>query len=126
MEYNNYNFKRMKGKKFDLGKPPVTQMLKQFPRAIKAVAAVSEYGHKKYGEAENDNRWDNWEHVENAEFRYAQAKGRHLLEEEGEYDKESGHLHLAHTAWNTLAELELRLRKKEKEGVVKKKKKCKK
>lgn len=99
----------MKGKKFDTDKAPVTQFLRQFPLAIAYVAKVSEYGHYKYGEKEDGEKWDNWKKVENAKFRYEQALGRHLLEKDGEKDTESGFYHLAHDAWNALAILQLKL-----------------
>jgi len=98
----------MKGKKFDSGKPPVTQFLRQFPKAIAYLSKLSEYGHNKYGEEEDNEKWDNWKKVENGKFRYEQALGRHLLEENGEVD-ESGFLHIAHTAWDAIAALELEL-----------------
>lgn len=98
----------MKGKKFDEGKAPVTQFLRQFPKAIAYLAKLSEYGHNKYGEEEDNEKWDNWKKVENGKFRYEQAIGRHLLETDGKVD-ESGFLHIAHTAWDAIARLELEL-----------------
>lgn len=98
----------MAGKKFDEGKAPVTQFLRQFPLAIECLAKLSEYGHKQYGEAEDDAAWDNWKKVPNALFRYEQARGRHLIEKNGEID-ESGFYHVAHDAWDALAVLQLKL-----------------
>lgn len=102
----------MKGRKYDTGKPPVTQFLRQFPKAIAYLSQVSEYGHQKYGEAENDEKWDNWEHLENAKFRYEQAIGRHLLEKSSSLD-ESGFFSIAHAAWDAIAVLELILNEKD-------------
>ena len=104
--------KKHTGRKDDKGKPPVTQFLRQFPKAIKYLAKLSEYGHNKYGTEEDNKKWDNWKKVENAEFRYKQAAGRHLLEEGGPID-ESGFKHIAQVAWNALADLELELEDEE-------------
>lgn len=93
------------GKKFDQGKSPVTQLLRQFPKAIDYIARVSEYGHGKYG-SDEEIEWDNWKKVDNAKFRYEQACGRHLLHRGLD---ESGFHSMAHTAWNALAVLELTL-----------------
>lgn len=100
------------GRKDDKGKPPVTQFLRQFPKAIKYLAKLSEYGHNTYGAEEDNDAWDNWKKVENAKFRYEQAGGRHALEEEGPID-ESGFKHVAHAAWNFIAVLELELEDEE-------------
>jgi hypothetical protein len=96
----------MSGRKDDKGKPPVTQLLRQFPNAIAYLAKVSEYGHKRYGLPENERLWDNWRFVEGAQFRYEQAIARHLLDPSDSID-ESGFYNIAHAAWNTLAVLEL-------------------
>lgn len=98
-----------KGNKHDEGKPPVTQLLRQFPSAIKYVSKCSKYGHDRYGETENEESWDNWRYVDNAKFRYKQAAGRHFLEENGKFDEESGLYHKAHAIWNLLAELQFQL-----------------
>jgi len=98
----------MPGNKFDEGKAPVTQFLRQFPKAIAYVSHISQYGHEKYGEKEDNDKWDNWKKVKNGKFRYEQAAGRHLLETDGKHD-ESKFLHMGHVAWNALASLELAL-----------------
>lgn len=98
----------MPGNKFDEGKAPVTQLLRQFPKAIAYIALISQYGHEKYGEEEDNEKWDNWRKVENNKFRYEQAAGRHLLETNGKFD-DSTFLHIGHVAWNALARLELEL-----------------
>ena len=97
------------GKKFDTGKAPVVQgVFDYFPRAIMAVAKVSEYGHNKYDVAYDDQ---NWRRVEDAIDRYRDANGRHMLYEsiDGLHDPESKLLHAAHAAWNALAYLEMML-----------------
>lgn len=97
------------GAKLDLGKTPVMRgALQYFPRALAAVADVSLHGAQKYA-------WKGWEDVPNGEVRYGDALGRHLLKEEieGDLDADSGMLHAAHTAWNALAVLELKLRRME-------------
>ena len=104
--------KKNTGRKDDKGKPPVTQFLRQFPKAIKYLAKLSEYGHNTYGEDEDNDAWDNWKKVENAKFRYEQALGRHLVEENGPID-ESGFKHIAQVIWNGLAVLQLELENEE-------------
>jgi len=97
------------GKKFDNNKLPLGIVItQQFPRALKAIAEVSQYGHDKY-ELEND--WSNFSRVENAEERYLNAAFRHLLA--GDTLDESSKPHLYHSCWNLLALLEVKLRKLE-------------
>jgi hypothetical protein len=93
------------GIKDDHGKPPVGLVLESFPHAILDVAKVSGFGANKYTRG-------GWQTVENAEQRYLDAVGRHLLAfYSGEHaDKESNLPHLAHAAWGLLAVLELSLR----------------
>jgi hypothetical protein len=81
-------------------------MVEGFADALKAVAAITAYGADKYTE-------HGWLHVPNAQDRYSDALYRHLIEHaRGElHDKESGHLHLAHAAWNALAVLQLLINK---------------
>lgn len=104
----------MSGKKFDSGKSPVVQGgLHYFPRAIMAVAAVSDYGANKYDVPFSEK---NWELVSDGFNRYTDGLGRHLCLEgleqydTGTYDptgaKGSELLHAAHVAWNALARLE--------------------
>ena len=97
------------GAKLDAGKPPVMRgVVQYFPRALVAIAGVSDVGMKKY-------TWKGWESVPDGVNRYSDAMGRHLILEstEGEYDKDTGLLHSAQVAWNALARLELILREKE-------------
>ena len=98
------------GAKLDAGKTPVFQgMLTYFPRALTMVAEVSKIGANKYS-------WKGWESVPDGINRYGDALVRHLIAEatEGNYDKDTGMLHAAQTAWNALARLELILREKNK------------
>lgn len=95
--------------KLDGGKVAVFQgAIDYFPRAIEAVAGISEFGASKYA-------WKGWEGVEDGYNRYSNAMVRHLLKPgiEGELDSDSGLLHDAHCAWNALARLELKLKEKE-------------
>lgn len=103
------------GRKYDSGKAPAfSGLFNYFPRALVAVARVSQYGAEKYEIPYED---ENWARVDNGSARYRNADGRHTLHEtiDGFYDPESGEPHLAHKAWNTMAALELDLRKLEEE-----------
>ena len=94
------------GAKLDAGKVPLFRGgLGYFPRAIRAVAAVSAFGASKYA-------WKGWETVPDGFNRYTDAMARHLASEaEGEAnDADSGLSHAAHAAWNALARLELVLK----------------
>lgn len=98
------------GSKYDGGKSPIARgVIAYFPRALHAVGMISKYGAEKYNVPYEDK---NWERVENAQGRYRDALGRHLLYEEidGPTDPESKQLHAAHAAWNALAYLEMVLR----------------
>jgi Domain of unknown function (DUF5664) len=93
------------GRKDDLGKAPVFQgVTSYFPRALEAVARVSEYGSKKYA-------WGvKWWHLEDAYKRYSDALLRHLGREAIEpRDQESSLRHAEHVAWCALARLEVLL-----------------
>lgn len=88
------------GAKLDSGKV-LAGVLSDFGYALQAVAEVGSYGARKYTR-------HGWEEVPDGGQRYFDAKWRHLLSRhESEFDIESGLRHLAHEAWNTLAELEL-------------------
>lgn len=95
-------------KKYDVGKAPIGRgFLARFPRALRQVALVSEYGARKY------STYDGWEKLPDAFERYNDGHGRHDNARyiEGEYDDgDSGLPHLAQRAWNALATLELALR----------------
>jgi hypothetical protein len=99
-------------RKLDMGKPPIVEgFLDYFARAIVAVSYVSEYGDRKYAKAPNHYSLG-WQNVPQGERRFANADGRHRLKTktEGDYDSESDLAHLAHKAWNAMAELELALK----------------
>ena len=106
------------GAKLDAGKAFVMKgFLGYFPNAIRAIAKLSETGAEKY-------QWDGWSAVDNAQERYLEADGRHLIDfadptepdfdltyDEAEFnDLEEGrqfyHHHLVAHAWNALAALE--------------------
>ena len=93
------------GAKVDAGKPRVSMVLNQFPRALWEVSAVGTFGAEKYTEG-------GWLEVPNGFQRYEDAQYRHkLYRAAGEHvDQDSGLLHLAHEAWNSLAMLERFLR----------------
>lgn len=91
------------GAKLDDQKVMAELTLDGFSRALLAVAEVSTYGARKYSPG-------GWQHVDDGQTRYRRAGDRHRLARGHEpYDLESGLLHLAHEAWNRLAELELML-----------------
>ena len=94
------------GAKLDQGKIRAGLVLKGFSHALKSVSAVGTFGANKY----SDNGWMD---VENGINRYTDAMLRHMLEEFSvhDHDEETELLHAAHTAWNALAILELKLRK---------------
>lgn len=97
------------GAKLDAGKPKVVKgVLQYFPRAIKELARVSEFGATKY-------EWRGWESVPDGEERYYDALGRHIVDEaiDGPITKDSLLRHASHIAWNAMARLELLLREAE-------------
>lgn len=84
-----------------------TVLVKQFPLAFKAVAKRSQIGHEKYADIDQD--WQGftvtpYEEYQNAIVRHVMLDGE---PDETELD------HLAATAWNALALLELKLRNAE-------------
>jgi hypothetical protein len=103
-------------KKMDMGKPPIVQGFHNyFARAIVAVSYVSEYGDRKYVPADAKQHFTlGWQEVPDGERRFSDADGRHRTKTviEGDYDSESDLAHLAHKAWNAMAELELALKTK--------------
>lgn len=93
-------------RKDDGGKPPIySGVLSYFPNAIEGVALVSAFGATKYA-------WDGWLYVPDGHRRYSDGLVRHLAKEtKGEIlDVESRLHHDLHTAWNSLARAELRIR----------------
>ncbi len=96
------------GAKLDAGKTMPSLVLNDMARALLAVAEVATFGAKKYSRG-------GWQSVDNAIERYGDAQDRHRLKSAFEpVDADSGLLHEAHLAWNTLARLELILREIEK------------
>lgn len=96
------------GAKLDDGKLDFEIILEYFPEALEAVARVAMFGEIKYTRG-------GWRHVLNGIRRYRNAGHRHDLKRaKGEtYDKDSKLHHVAHKAWNALAELELVLAQQE-------------
>lgn len=93
------------GAKLDAGKVKAG-VLEDFSLALWEVARVGTFGADKYTRG-------GWQEVPNGQERYKDAKWRHLLKKRHEEnDPDSAIEHLAHEAWNVLAELELKLREK--------------
>jgi hypothetical protein len=94
------------GAKLDSGKVDTLRgAIQYFPRALSAVAHVSELGAKKYS-------WMGWRTVPDGIRRYGAALARHLIYEHDARDTGAGGLgpdvlHAAQVAWNSLARLEL-------------------
>ena len=106
------------GRKYDGGKAPVVRgLFHYFPRALMEVAKASEYGKTKYATAYEEK---NWSKLEDAQGRYLDGAGRHLLniEVDGDFDPECKEIldmdihHAAQVAWNMLAYLELHITEK--------------
>jgi len=93
------------GAKLDNEKPMLDLVLGDFARALQEVGKVGTMGARKYSE-------HGWLSVDRGETRYLSAGLRHYFfyREGEEIDPESGLSHLAHSAWNALAVLELYLR----------------
>lgn len=91
------------GAKLDSGKPDLSLLL-YFGNALAEVGKVGTVGAIKYTRG-------GWQDVEDGQNRYTAAMLRHLLKEPFEdIDYDTGMLHMAQTAWNALARLELYLR----------------
>lgn len=91
------------GAKLDAGKPDAS-LLKDFGLALMEVAKVSTVGAKKYSRG-------GWQFVDDGHNRYTAAMLRHFFQERLEdIDEDTQMLHMAQTAWNALARLELYLR----------------
>ena len=94
--------------KFDGGKVLAGIPLQDFNLALLAVAEVGTFGAQKY-------RRSSWKTVPDAAIRYEDALVRHqLIRPTEDRDEESGLLHLAHQAWNTLAILQLKIEEERK------------
>ena len=93
------------GAKLADGKNRLSLVMFGFANALQEVGMVGTFGANKY----TDNGWLS---VTNGQQRYTDAMLRHLFREaSGEtIDRDSGMLHMAQTAWNALARLELYLR----------------
>lgn len=92
--------------KYDAGKIPVFRgAVAYFPRSVALIAAISQFGARKYA-------WKGWEHVPEGFDRYSDAMVRHMLAEaEGEIlDSDSGLPTIGHTLWNSCARTELWLK----------------
>jgi len=89
-----------KGAKLDKGKNRLGLVIGGFARALIEVGKVGTFGANKYTD-------DGWKYVQNGEQRYTDALYRHLLAEANgeELDSETGLLHAAAVAWNSLARL---------------------
>ena len=98
-----------RGSKLDAGKNRLGLVFNGFARALTEVGKVGTFGANKYTD-------DGWVDVPDGILRYTDALYRHQLKEAcgEEVAPDSGLLHAAHAAWNSLAVLELRLREKEK------------
>jgi hypothetical protein len=96
--------------KMDMGKAPLfTLVMQYFPKALTAVANVSEYGLRKYNPG---GPGTGWKRVPDGANRYGDGLVRHIVKEsvEGPYDlQDSGLAHAAQAAWNALARLEILL-----------------
>ena len=94
------------GCKLSAGKPKLSFAIDGFPLALKAVAAVGQFGHEEKGYG-----LDSWKTVPDGEKEYHEARYRHQADiAKGEYlDSQSRYPHLFHIAWNALAELELHI-----------------
>lgn len=97
------------GAKVDAGKTRMHLITGGMARAVTEVAKVATFGANKY----TDGGWvdvpDGFRRYEDAQQRHAAS--RHMGEN---FDQESGLLHVAHEAWNSLAKLDLYLREQEK------------
>ncbi len=81
---------------------------RKFPRAIEAVARVSEAG-----DAKHNGTVRSYLSVENGHQEYSESMMRHIFDEiiEGPIELEDGSLHAAKIAWGALARLEIHLEK---------------
>ena len=97
-------------RKDDTGKPMVHSLaLAYFPRALRAVTEVSEFGLEKYKAKPEDKGFLK---VDNPIRRYTDGLVRHLIDEvvDGPINEKDGGLHHdAQVAWNALARVEMRL-----------------
>lgn len=94
---------------------PYRGVLYRFPRAILAVAEISEHGTMKHEVPLDDVSYRD---LPDGAMLYREAGCRHMLKEaiEGPIDPDFNKLHAAHEAWDALARLEIILIEKEKEN----------
>jgi hypothetical protein len=94
------------GQKFDNGKLEMGEFFSQFPKALRGLCTVAQYGKIKYSEG-NGNV--NFKDVPDAIKRYKDSTVRHLMSYlDGEWlDDESLCPHLFHLLWNVCALIEL-------------------
>lgn len=90
------------GAKLDAGKAEYDMVLYSFPDALAQVDRIGKFGARKYTKG-------GFLDVPNGQARYFNAEIRHALKKlrGEEVDPDSQELHLAHKAWNALAELQL-------------------
>lgn len=90
------------GAKLDAGKDEYDMVLFSFPNALAAVDRIGKFGARKYVKG-------GFLEVPNGQVRYFNGEIRHAIKKlrGEEVDPESNELHLAHKAWNALAELQL-------------------
>lgn len=90
------------GAKLDAGKAEYDMVLFSFPDALAHVDRIGKFGARKYTKG-------GFLDVPNGQARYFNAEIRHAIKKlRGERnDPDSEELHLAHKAWNALAELQL-------------------
>jgi hypothetical protein len=111
-KHNPHPTKETEGIKHNEGKPQLSLLFTQFPKALEAIVKCSEYGHKKYNKNGEDADYLNFKRVEGGSIIYADAGLRHRLYKKGTTDLDSQLPHAYHVAWNALAELELILENK--------------
>lgn len=90
------------GAKLDAGKYEYDMVMYSFPDALAHVDRIGKFGARKYTKG-------GFLEVPNGQARYFNAEMRHSMKRlRGEdIDPDSNELHLAHKAWNALAELQL-------------------
>jgi hypothetical protein len=103
----------MDAEKQKASKVPVWLHLKFFPRALKEVAKVMDFGAGKPGR--KPGGWTEQSSVRDDYFKDALIRHLMDMETDGAKDSESGLLHKAHVACNALMDLEMELRKQESE-----------
>ena len=93
-------------------KAPIFTYCKVNSLALEALAFRALYGHEKYNKNGEDDDWQNFLRVPNAEQEYSNALFRHALNIGKDETEEE---HLIASAWNAMARLEVFLRNKNKD-----------